>query len=322
MTMRELAKLANVSVSTVSKAFHGAQDISNETKTHIFELAKRYGCYGTFYKGRFSKKVIAILCAELNSGHYSDFVTKLQNFIEESGHIAVIASDHFDSETQAEMIDYFASYIHVDGIFVLGLRTKLKRGHDIPIVSLFSSVDSSVDSVRTNMEDAMRDAFMLLYKLGHRAIAFIGEPLTRSTAEHFENIARKYSDVTTYHYTAPERFQSSGENGVKQMLASGNRASAIICAYDEIAFGAIKELKRNGLSVPEDISVIGIDNIHATAYTETALSSIDLNLDEICMVAWDLLQKKMDNKFYKSYQQIQLSPRLVLRESVGPAKND
>ena len=249
-------------------------------------------------------------------------MTKLQKFIEDSGHIAVVASDHFNTDTQAEMIDYFASYIHVDGILVLGLRTQLKRGHDIPIVSLFSSVDRSVDSVKSDMEGAMREALALLYKLGHRDIAFLGEPLTKSTATCFQNVARDYHDMTTYRYDAPERFQGSGENGVRQMLLSGKRISALVCAYDEIAFGAIKELKRNGISVPEDISVIGIDNIHATAYTETALTSIDFNPDEICLVAWDLLKKKMDNKFYKSPQQISLSSRLVVRESVGKAKKN
>jgi DNA-binding LacI/PurR family transcriptional regulator len=61
MTMRELAKLANVSASTVSKAFHGAKDISQETREHIFAVARQYGCYGTFYQGRYNKKVIAHL---------------------------------------------------------------------------------------------------------------------------------------------------------------------------------------------------------------------------------------------------------------------
>ena len=322
MTMREFARLANVSVSTVSKAFHGAEDISDETRSYIFELAKKHGCYGKFFKGRFPKKVIAILCAELNSGHYSDFVTRLQKFIEDSGHIAIVASDHFNGDAQGEMIDYFVSYIHVDAIFVLGLRTHLKREHDIPIVSLFSSVDRSVDSVNIDMEGAMREAFALLYNLGHRDIAFLGEPLTQTTQSHFFDVSKEYPDVTVYHYIAPERFQGSGESGVREMLLSGKRASALICAYDEIAFGAIKELKRNGISVPEDISVVGIDNIHATAYTETTLTSVDLNLDEVCLVAWDLLQKKMGNKFYKSPQQIRLSTKLIIRESVGEAKKN
>jgi len=320
MTMRELAKLANVSVSSVSKAFHDADDISSETKEHIFALAKKHGCYGKFYKERFPKKVIAIICAELNSGHYSGFVTKLQEFIEQSGNITVVSNDHFDADTQAELIDYYASYIHVDGIIVLGLRTLLKRGYDIPIVALFSTVDTSVDSVRNDMEGAMRDAVSLLSKLGHKSIAFVSEPRTQSTATLFELLVRQRKGVTGHLIQTTERFEKAGEEGIKQLLAKKCGATAIICAYDEIAIGAIKELKRNGISVPDDMSVIGIDNIQATAYTETGLTTIDMNPDEICMIAWDLLLKKQENKFYKNHQQITLTCKLIVRESVGPVK--
>ena len=320
MTMRELAKLANVSVSAVSKAFHDADDISSETKAHIFELAKKHGCYGKFYKERFPKKVIAIICAELNSGHYSSFVTKLQEFIEESGNIAVVSNDHFDADTQAELIDYYASYIHVDGIIVLGLRTPIKRGYDIPIVALFSTVDTSVDSVRNDMEGAMREAVSLLSKLEHKNIAFISEHLTKSTAALFERIVGERKGISAHLIHTTESFEKAGEEGIKHLLAKKCGATAIICAYDEIAIGAIKELKRNGFSVPDDISVIGIDNIQATAYTETGLTTIDMNPDEICMIAWDLILKKQENKFYKNHQQITLACKLIVRESVGPAK--
>ena len=107
MTMRELAVLANVSVSTVSKAFHDAEDVSDETKKLIFDTAKQYGCFGKYYRGRFEKKVIAIICPELNSAYYNVFVRLLQNVIEKNNSIAVISSDHFSKENQEELIDYY-----------------------------------------------------------------------------------------------------------------------------------------------------------------------------------------------------------------------
>lgn len=65
MNMRDLAKLANVSISTVSKAFKNADDINEETKQHIFNLAKQNGCYGKYCKEKYPKKVIAIISREL-----------------------------------------------------------------------------------------------------------------------------------------------------------------------------------------------------------------------------------------------------------------
>ena len=152
--MRELAKLANVSVSTVSKAFGDADDVCEETKERIFALAKQYGCYGKYYKGKFSKKVFAIICSELISNYYIGFVARLQATIEENGGIAVISADHFNTKKQAELIEYYASYLHVDGIVVFSLRSPVKKGYDIPIVSVFSSIDTNVDSVNISMDSA------------------------------------------------------------------------------------------------------------------------------------------------------------------------
>ena len=85
MTMRDLAKLANVSVSTVSKAFREADDVSPQTREQIFALAKEQGCFGKYYKGRYHKKVVAIICPELLSDYYSRFTEGLREQIEKSG---------------------------------------------------------------------------------------------------------------------------------------------------------------------------------------------------------------------------------------------
>jgi len=319
MTMSELAKLAHVSVSTVSKAFSEADDVSEETKKHIFEIAKENGCYGAFYKGKYPKKLIAIICSELISNYYIGFVERLQGMIEKNGGIALISTDHFSKSRQQELIDYYASYLKVDGIIVFSLQTPVKKGYDVPIVSLFSSIDTAVDSINTNFEPAMNESIELLYSYGHRNIAFIGENHTVGKSELFKKTTKKYRDINTLIIQTEDRFEKAGEKGIKQLLKTDNDCTAIICAYDNIAFGAIKQLKREGFSVPKDYSVIGMDNICISGFTETTLTSIDSNPDETCMIAWDLLQKKQKNKFYRSNQDISIRSRLVIRESVGEA---
>jgi len=317
MTMRELAKLANVSISTVSKAFSDADDVREDTKKQIFEIAKQYGCFGKFYKGKFSKKIIAIICSELISNYYINFVEKLQNYIEDNGGIAIISVDHFKTRKQAELIDYYASYLKVDGIIVFNLKTTIKKGYDIPIVSLFGSSNGHFDSVNLDFTDAMTEAFDLLYKLGHRKIAFIGENLTKSREKLFESISKNYFDVETYIYETNNRFEKAGQSGVKQMLEENKGCTAIFCAYDNIAIGAIKQLKKLGFSVPEDFSVIGTDNINVSEFMHSALTTIDSNPDEICDIVWDLLEKKQKNKFYTLNKEIIIKCKLIVRESVA-----
>lgn len=321
MTMKELATLANVSVSTVSKAFSDAEDVGEDTKKLIFEIAKAQGCYGKFAKKKFHKKIIAVICPELGSSFYTGYVERLQRIIEKNGGIAVVSTDNFNAQAQEELVDYYASHLHVDGIFVISMKSPLKRGYDIPIVSVLGDTDNTVDSVNVDIKQPMFDAVQLLRSLGHSKIAFIGEQLTSSKAELFCK-AMKIPDYNSAVIVSNHRFEKAGEEGVVRLIEKKIDCSAIICAYDDIAVGAIKQLKRLGYNVPGDFSVIGIDNINITEYTETALTTIDTQPDEVCMIAWDLMQKKLKNKFYRSNQNITVSGRLIVRETVSRKKAD
>ncbi len=319
MTMRELAALANVSVSTVSKAFHDAEDVSDETKKLIFATAKEHGCFGKYYKGRFAKKVIAIICPELNSAYYNGYVRRLQNEIERNGAIAVISSDHFSIVSQEELIDYYASFLRVDGLFVFGLRTQLKKGYNIPIISLLTNTDHTVDSVQVDYEPAIKESVAYLHSMGHREVAFIGEKLTEGKERVFmaatEGLTGKYYAVRSAY-----RFGEAGADGIRQVLDAGKRPTAIVCAYDDMAIGAIRYLHEQGYSIPEDMSVIGMDNIEVAKYMEHSLTSIDTSPDKVCALAWDLMQKKMKNCYYRLSQKIVLSGKLVVRDSTGASR--
>lgn len=320
MTMSELAKLANVSVSTVSKAFYEADDVSKETKQHIFEIAKEYGCYGKFYKGKYHKKIVAVIYPELESGYYTSYVEKLEKILEKNNCVTVMSVYNFESAKQAEQVEYYASYMKVDGIIVLGLKNKLKKGFDVPIVSVFLNADPFVDAVLTDYMEAYSEAILRLKEYGHRKIAFIGENLTGEKSEQFQKIVKQAEMEMTFLYTSPYRFEKAGEDGVRKILEGQCDCTAIVCAYDNIAYGAMKELQKQGYQVPEDFSVIGIDNLQFSNYTETTLSSIGTNADEVCITAWELLSKKMENPYLYSNRHIVMQGKFVERDSVGKAK--
>jgi len=320
MTMQELAKLANVSVSTVSKAFHGRKDISAETREHIFSVAKQYGCFGTFYQGNYEKKVIAIICPELVGEYYSTFVALLQNMIEKAGCIAVISTDHFQAAKQAQLIEYYSEYLKVDGILVFDLKITLKKGHTTPIVSLYSNKDARVDCVGIDIKSAITDAIRLLQSYGHEKIAFLGETLTAMKAQCFYEAACDLLQAPPMIITSSYRFEKAGEDCVEQLEAQS--VTALICAYDNIAFGAIKALQAKNILVPQDMSVIGIDNTPVSKYASIALTTIDSGPEEVCTIAWELLQKKMNSPYYKSTQKISIRSGLIQRESVAYVKKD
>jgi len=315
ITLKELARRANVSVATVSKAFHDADDISEDTKKHIFTVAKQLGCFGKYYKGKYHKKIVAILCPELRGNHYSSYVECLRELMEHSDCIPIVAVYDFNARKQAELLEYFASYLKVDGVLVMEQICDTKIGFSAPVVSVFSG--SKIDCVNVNLENAMLEAVRVLKDLGHTRIAFIGEGLTGRKKELFCR-AMKTNDLDeALVYESKFRFEEAGEDGIRNLTESGVDFSAVICAYDNIAIGAIRELERCGRSVPDDISVIGIDNISFAKYMGIPLTSVDTNPKEVCMIAWDLLQKKMESPYYSSTQNITINAKLVVRESVG-----
>ncbi len=320
MTMNELAKLCHVSVSAVSKAFCDAEDISEETKHHIFTIAKEQGCFGKFYKGKYHKKIIAIICPEISGEYYSVFVNMLQEFIEKNGGICIISTDDFSTKKQAELIEYYISFLKVDGLFVLGLKTTLKKGYETPVVSIFFSVDNKVDLVVTDMNVAIYEAIETLYSLGHKKIAFLGEGLTLLKEEAFVENVKKFSEVECSIIRSKKRFEEAGYDCAEKLLKEKEKYTALICAYDNIAFGAIKKLKEVGIRVPTDVSVIGIDNINMSNFTETSLTSIDVNPKDICSIAYSLMEKKLDNKYFMANQNIVIKPSIIVRESIGKAK--
>ena len=316
MTQRELAKLANVSFSTVSKAFNNSDDISEETKNHIFRIAKQYGCYGEFFKGKYHKKIIAIICPEIVSSYYAEFIKYFQTLIEKNGDIPIISSDHFDKNTSDELIEYYASYMKVDGIIAFGLKSALKKGYTTPIVSVLSNISSSVDTVEVNFKSAVFDAVKLLDDYGHKKIAFLGEKLTTAKAELYKKAMKNIGNSNINVIESEHRFEAAGEDGVRQILTMGNSVTALICAYDNIAFGAIKELKKAGLRVPDDVSVIGMDNINTGKYTDTSLTTIDSNPEQVCTAAWNLLNEKIKNPYLSGKKEI-INAKLIIRESIA-----
>lgn len=318
MTMRELAKLANVSVSAVSKAFHQADDISEETRQHIFAVAKQYGCYGKFFKGKYPKPVIAVVCPELKSNFYSIYVEKLQKIIEDHNAIPLVLSYNFDTDTQAELLEYFSDYLQADGIVVFTLKNILKEAFDTPIVSLLTSRDKSVDVVAVDIQPAANEAVNRLRELGHRHIAIACEKRTHGRLQIFKKALGLDDDAAVF--VSENRFEQAGIDCAKQILASPIPYTAVLCTYDNIALGLMKHFTEQGYGVPQDFSVVGINNIPFSQFAEPSLTTIDEHIDDVCTAAWELLEKKMKNVYYHPSKPIRMTGVFIPRDSIGKAK--
>ncbi len=322
MNLTALASLAGVSVSTVSKAFSGSSEISEETRERIFTLAKAQGCYDRYNKNKFSKKVIAVLVPELKSSFYSAIVPLLDGEIAAAGGVMICASYNFSEDRKAELFHYFGSYCKADGILLVDSCKKLKNPQHIPAIALYSDrkLHPEIDMIPAYLNDAILAAILHLKEHGHKDIGFVGEINTEHKVELFRSAMRhaglplQNSRIKTSQY----RFEEAGTQAVEEWLAEDSLPTAILAAYDNIAIGLIKALTGHGIRVPEQVSVIGMDDISVAPYLETSLSTIRLYGPETCRYAVELMMKKLDHPFYTDPEPKVFAAAFIPRSSSGP----
>ena len=322
MTLQKLAELSGVSVSTVSKAFSGSRDIGKKTRERIFQLAKEHGCFDQYNKHRFEKNIIAVLCPEINTEYYWSTINCLMKYIEEAGALMTLSVTGFDSAREQELYTYYSAYCKADGIILIDFWGNMSGDVLTPTVVIGSRKGwTEIDEVKFSLEDSMRETLSALKELGHVNIGFAGELLTERKQTTFEQTARELaiSIDDTKIKISKKRFEDAGKENVRAWINENTLPTAIIAAYDDIAIGVMKELYQNGYRVPEDVSVVGMDDITVSTFLEPSLSSIHFPKEEICREAVALIIKKIENQYYRSRHTTVIPTRFIPRDSI--AKN-
>lgn len=327
MTLQKIAVLAGTSVGTVSKAFSGGSDVGKETRERILEIARQNGCFEKYYKGPREKKVIAVLCPETESEHYGCLVGLFEQALSLRGADTVVAITRFDADREARLFSELVYRLKIDGMILIGNGAKIKNPDEVPLVILGqrkTGHQNNADYVTTDMSHAIDEAVETLKAYGHRRIGFLGEALTESKMKLFRQSMRRcglplYKD---YLVTDTARFAKAGEDGMQTLLdrcRGKELPTAIVTAYDQIGYGAMRCALKNGLRVPEDVSFIGIDDISVTDYLGVPLSSICMRHDEVCEQVIDLIFHRIENRHYREWKEIVIPAHLQLRESVCQA---
>ena len=323
MTLSYLAKLAQVSVSTVSKAFSDSSEVSAETKAKIIKIAKETGCYEKYYKPIYEKKLIAVICPELLGVHYSQMVSCIERDIAARGGTTLIAVSNFSAKLQAELIDYFIKFAHADGIILIEPIGTLKTNYKIPIVQIALNGDTgNVHSITMEIGDALDEAITLLKTHKHSKIGFVGEQHTENEFEYFEKHMSKNGlpVLSKYIPINDHRFYDCGYYGVDEMLARGKLPTAIFAAYSHVAVGVVQRLHEAHLRIPEDVSVICMDDISISPYNDIDLTCIKMHLSELCKEATHLLYRIFAKRYTISKHTITVKRELHVGKSVSEAR--
>lgn len=323
MTLTKIAELACTSVATVSKAFAGSREISEETKEKIFGIAKELGCFDKYYKAPRKQPLIAFMIPELDSECYGIYTSVFERAFSERGADTIVACTRFDAEKGERLFRELAYGMKVDGIIAWGDVRLIKNPDEIPFIMFADPTpESNADSVGIDLTVAITRLAKTIKEYGHTKVGFIGEKLTVAKEIRFMKAMRKIGlpIKKEYFYSSEKRFAEAGRDGMTHFIESGNIPTVIVTGYDQIAYGAMKYARDMGYKIPEDISFVGMDDISATSYFDVPLSSIYAGYEEICESVCDLMFKRIENRHYRLREPITVPVEVNIRESLRKIK--
>lgn len=320
MTLSKLAKLANVSLSTVSKAFSGSDEISAETRNMIFNMAKRHGCFEKYYKGKYAKKAIAVICPEVQSEYYAAFATCMEELIRQRNGTMLLSLTNFDMQAELDIINYYRCFAKVDGIIANATLDYVRTAEGIPTVGVLAHdrKRDDMDCIYIDYDNAIYEAIAYLVENGHRKIAFIGETLTYKKKQGFLTFMERHKLCVpdAYVVTEEKRFEAAGHDAMAKLMALADPPTAVIAAYDYMALGAMACINENGKSVPDDFSIIGMDDIGAVSNYNISLTSVKTDVREVCETAVEYLFEKIQHPTILRTKSVVVRSELVKRGSV------
>ncbi len=328
VTLKDIAKVANVSYATVSRALSGSKQIGEETRQRILKLCEEMG-YTADYVARSmvtgSTKTIGLIVTNVNNPFMSEIAGYIERQSRAAGFDLMLCSSMHDVQQEEKAFQLLLGR-RVDGIIVV------PTGHDsfkaldkyLPrIPTVFVSENARglpVHYVAVDNYTGSRIGMEYLVSLGHRRVVYFGR---RKDSVSHQRRAMGYLEICEKYGLVPSFFDNPGatssiEHGyqmAKQLLLERRgEFSAIFASSDTNALGIIKAADELGIRIPQDISVLGFDNISYADLPKVDLSTVEQPKEEIAARAVTALVDMIRGKKTALLQET-IQPRLIVRKS-------
>ncbi|MDW6022486.1 substrate-binding domain-containing protein [Mesorhizobium sp. BAC0120] len=326
----------DLSITTVSRALAGHEQIALETRKRVVAAAKELGyvpntAARTLVSGRsgFVAMVLPVRGPHLVDSFLGEFVTGLGEGLVQHGADLILAAAAV-GQSELSVLRHVVESGRADGVVVTRIaetdeRLAYLRERKFPFVAHGRLLDADFpyNWLDTDGAHAFGEAFDMLYELGHRhfGLLTISEPMT---FRHLRQdglaaaIARRGDpSVRLTVATAPRFDRGARIQAVNRMLAAPERPTAIVGLFDELALTVMEEASRVGLSIPRDLSVIGFDNIAASAYAPPGLTTFDASIRQCAREIAEMLLAVITDRSKEPLSRL-VRPTLVTRASHGP----
>lgn len=339
VTIFDVAKKANVSVSTVSRILSGTEtqiSFSEDTRQRVVQAARDLDYspnpVARALRGK-ATNVLGLIVRAVDDPFYAQLIEAISSVSKEHGCDLMLGYAESDPET-ALVLSEILDPRRCDGLFVVGdvgssqeeqvVFAEVERSHPrIAILCLGSYLPDKGLSISVDNRKGALLALDYLFRLGHREMAFlhgsrVGDLRERLEA-YAEFMAGRLGGAGAEYIQSDTNSYVGGYQAMKRVLSLPAPPTAVFAADDRMAIGALKAASDMAYQVPRDVSVIGFDDIEASAYMNPSLTTIRQPIAEIGRRAVELvLEKVAENSVFDTAQQILMEPELVIRESCGP----
>jgi len=330
----DIAKLAKVSPTTVSHVINETRFVMPETKRRVLEVMKKLKYQPNLLARSLATgktHTIGLIISDIKNPFYPELVQGVEELAVKNDYNVFLCNTDYDIEKGLKSIGALIRK-KIDGIIVASSQVDSSIINQLMDTDLnFVLVDwgkrnVNADSLYFDYKVGMAEAIAHLASLGHRKIYFISGPKTLKTAEirmrNFIDAVEKYRDNNLdYKILEGDHKIEGGLKAAQKILKGKVLPTAIVCSNDLTAIGAMKALKVGGIRIPDDMSIIGLDNIALTEIVSPALTTIELERYRIGKTAMELLLNRIKDKKLPKQTCI-FKTKLVIRESTSKRRKD
>ena len=332
--IKDIAERAGVSVATVSRALSGSSLVTDETRKRIHELARelnyRPNVSARNLRTRRSMSVLLVV-RDVGNPFYLEILKGVEATARAAGYAVLMGNTENDPDREVEYFNMLRDG-HADGMILMtGKLPEPQPGESaavshLPIVVALEMIETAgFPHVQIDNSAAARSAVEHLIALGHRRIAHIAGPLPEVMAMHRRDGYR--AAMAAAGLPIPEGYEvrgdyllESGEACATALFDLAEPPSAIFVANDEMAYGAIHALRRLGLDVPGDVSVVGFDDLYLSKAFYPPLTTVSQPRTDIGRTAMSLLLDILSGDDVAAAPAVVLPTALNIRGSTAPPK--
>lgn len=329
-TIRDVAQRAGVSKSLVSLVMRGADNVSDKKRSAVLAAAEELGYRpNVVARSLVSRRThhLGLMLSDLHNPFFAEVAFGVMEVAAEHDYRVLLNTGFMSPAKEADALDTLLE-LRMDGVLMAGARVQSSVirhvAEAIPVVAITRNVRlPGVDVVVNDDRLGASLAVDHLVSLGHRRIAHIdggGGSGAKRRARGFLDAMARHGLAECVRRVRGEYTEEAGARGVAELLANRARPTAIFCANDYQAVGALDALREADLDVPGDVSLVGYDNVHLASLRQLDLTTIHQPRHEMGQWAARLILDRLEHDRHRADQRVIIPPELVVRGTTAPPR--